>query len=457
MHNELRELYDRKRAEVSNNIVAFIGIGALLGYAFFWLLYLPWAKVAETLLVLVSVYVLFRRPANLTRVVRQPVGLLLLVWLLLAVVNAFVNMEYFKGYMVIQLHEVRHYTKIFLFIILAWWMSGFPRIVFLTLFLASVGFLLGPLVAGYDYAHEIQIFKAGRRITLGYWNWEHVSVYAGFTLLFFSVFYRRIRDVLPNHKWLGTALVVVGILYSMVVVYGANTRATYLGLGIAVLAWGGYQIYRLYIGKPLINRKQIVTIGAIFVGIVVVFASLGFNPFSKVVQRIDAEQDVIDQLASGELDNIRMSSLGKRIYTWRYAFHKLKKHPWIGLGPRTREQILAEPQVNKAIRRQGTGHFHNSYIELLLAYGILGALIFVALVSHIVYGVVQARKQGLIPDDIFNFLLLFSVYWFCVNLVESYVIYTTGFFINAIVGGAAYTFYLKFRIGYQNEATAASH
>jgi O-antigen ligase len=455
MYKAILEYYEYKKEEISSRFLTILGIGALFGYALFWLSSLPLSKAAETLLFIVSVFLLIRNTKNLVRLAREPVAILLLLWVCLLGANFFFDYEYYKNFMSLQLHEARHYVKWFLFVVVAWWLSGFPRIAFLVLFLACLGFLFGPLVSGYDFSKEIELFEAGRRITLGYWNWEHVSVYASFTLVCLVVFCRRIVGLWPNHKWLGIAIVALGSSYSLIVIYAANTRATFIGLGLAALVWGFYQLYMLSAGKLAIQKKQALLFILPLLLIVLIFSAMDFNPFSKFTKRIGREQDVIENLVAGEFDNIRMSSLGTRIYLWRFALKKLEENPLIGLGPRTREQILKQKHVNARIRNTGIGHFHNSYIELLLAYGIFGMLIFVAVVSYIVYGVVQARKRHLMPDDIFNFVLVFSVYWFSVNLVESYFIYTTGFYINALLGGVAFTFYLKAKRSARQETEIA--
>jgi O-antigen ligase len=380
---------------------------------------------------------------------------MLILWFVLLLTNFYIDHEYYKGHMSLQLAEARHYTKLFLFVILAWWMSGFPRIVFFVLFLAVIGFLLGPMISGYDYIHGINIVKHGGSISLGYRNREHTSVYASFTLLFFVLFRKRLVNLWPDRQWIGVLVVTIGVSYSLIVIYVATTRATYFGFGIAILAWVFYQIYKIYVDKLSVNKNKVLKVGLVLTILFLVFVMVGFNPFSKFAKRMNEERDVIGQLVGGDFDDLRLSNIGVRIYLWTYAIEKLKDQPLVGLGPRTREQLLAEKQVPDRVKKAGIGHFHNSYIELLLAYGILGAFIFAAMVSYIIYGVVQARKKQLMPDDMFNFVLVFSVYWFSVNLVESYFIYTTGFYINALLGGTAITFYLKAKHSYRQEVEIA--
>jgi O-antigen ligase len=153
---------------------------------------------------------------------------------------------------------------------------------------------------------------------------------------------------------------------------------------------------------------------------------------------------VIEKIMTGDLDKVPLSSIGIRIHTWRKAVGWIQERPWTGWGPKSRKALYANSDLPPSIKKQ-FGHFHNSIIEITLAYGLVGLAVFMLIAGVVGYRAWWAWRRGLMPDDVFFFLGAFFIYWLIVNMFESYVIYTTGYYINALVGGAAYTFYLASR------------
>jgi len=214
MRGEIIKAFELKKHEVGNRYLTIIGLCALFLYAFTWLLYLPFSKAAETILVIISLYVFFRKSPDYLSIIRNPVGLIFILWLFLLVSNFVVNIEYYVDHLPQQFDEARHYTKIFLFFICAWWMSGSSQIIFFTLFAATLGFIFGTVFNDHDFIHEYELFKRGGRIALGYKNAEHLSVYASFTLFFFIVFYKRIIALIPKYQWLAFLIInISGLLF----------------------------------------------------------------------------------------------------------------------------------------------------------------------------------------------------------------------------------------------------
>jgi len=254
-----------------------------------------------------------------------------------------------------------------------------------------------------------------------------------------------------KYQWLAFLIIFLGALYSIVIIYAANTRATILGIAISFLVYVIYKLHLTYSGKTTRNRKKTIIISGSLIGLVLVFSLLNFNPFERVAERFYKEKDDIVNLLTMKDAEFSSPSIGPRAIIWTFAIDSLKEQPLMGYGARTRKQLLYGNDILKNFNRN-IGHFHNSYIELTFAYGILGLLIVSGLVIHVIYAASQTRKSGKMPDDIFDFLILFSTYWFLVNLAESYIIYTTGYYVNALLGGIAYTFYLHNKVDNSSEA-----
>ncbi len=93
-----------------------------------------------------------------------------------------------------------------------------------------------------------------------------------------------------------------------------------------------------------------------------------------------------------------------RVGLLRYGLERWRERPWFGWGPGTRVAAMAS-----SVPRD-VGHLHNTYLELLVRLGLVGALIFGAglwLVARSVWRGVRAGK--LAPDSFVFIVAAFAV------------------------------------------------
>src|SRR5690554_7621192 len=76
---------------------------------------------------------------------------------------------------------------------------------------------------------------------------------------------------------------------------------------------------------------------------------------------------------------------------------------------------------------------HNSYIEMLVRYGFIGAAIFLILFIWIGIQLHQAYRHKVIDKDIYGFLLLSFIFMAVINLTESYFFYWTGSYLITLL------------------------
>lgn len=427
---------------------AYTAIISLFCYAFFWLSYLPISQAAESLIVLFSIFVFLRNPSNYSLIITEFVGRIFLVWLLLIVLNIYLNPDYYDQIFDEQITEVRHYSKLFLFFMVAWWLSGSNSASRTVLCLAAFGFVVGTFVTVDSYFSEInEYFFDKRRIDFGYKNAQHTAVYAAFSFVVITSFYKRIISHFISYKKSVSLLIIMTLIYIVFVLLAAETRATIISLVIAYLSYALYFFVKSK--KHMINAVK--KAAPVLISILVVFFVLdqiNINPLKKLTSRVASEKDVVEGVFKGDIDSVRTSSIGIRILSWKYAISELEKSPVVGFGPASR-RIIPSSKLKEIDEKSESvdnlGHFHNSYIELLFAYGISGLAVLFTLVAYVIYGVRQARKQNIMDDDIFMFIYVFSIYWLIVNLFESYIIFTTGYYLNTLLGAVAFTFYLNYK------------
>lgn len=88
-----------------------------------------------------------------------------------------------------------------------------------------------------------------------------------------------------------------------------------------------------------------------------------------------------------------------RVGLLRHGFERWRERPWFGWGPGTRVAPMA-PSVPRNV-----GHLHNTYLELLVRFGLVGALMFGAALGLVARSVWRGLRAGKLAPDSFIFIV----------------------------------------------------
>lgn len=423
------------------------GIISLFIYAGFWLLDKDISATGEALMVLFFLLAMFSGKGRI--LLREPLPYLFLAWLLFQTAIYLWSSSHFPELRSDHIVEARILSNVFLFIIVAWWLGGDTRRIVVVLVLSITGYLLGSIFQNGGLLDELGKIRRFQRIDLGYNNSGHTAVYSAFVFLTLLTLRRRIATYLPEKLRLpARLLLLLALVYALAMVLLTQTRATWLGLTITLVALGiGIAFKTLRGMRSAQERGQTLPHKSLFTLMIVVaisaIAITTLNIDKLIIKRIDKESEVIEKLAEGDIKHIKLSSIGIRIKIWTMGSEWFAERPLFGWGPQSRKALFWQGDqplwMKKKIR-----HLHNSYLELLVAYGITGFMLFLGLFLYIWYRSWQGWRKGAIPDDIMLFATLWTVYWLLVNIFESYLIYSaTGPYLNALVGGMLYSYHLR--------------
>ena len=350
-----------------------------------------------------------------------------------------------------HINEARTITNVFMFMVVAWWLGGESKNFTIMLLLCATGYLFGATFQDGGLLDLSSEFFKHERMDFGYKNAQHTAVYSTFVLLSLACLKTKILSHIPkNYTLLTNVLIYSTIILSIVAIVASKARATWLGLIIITAIFATIYIAR-EIKKRRRNKKQkpsrkLLTKETIWLAIattVIIVTLASYNAREVITQRLQAESDVFNTLMEGNTNNLRLSSISIRIDSWKKAIEWIKERPITGWGAQSRKALLLKSDWSPWLK-ENFGHLHNSYVEILVSYGIIGFSLFASLFVYIWYRSWQAWKAGIIPDEIMLFAGLWSIYWLIVNFFESYVIFSaTGNYINAIVAGILYTYHLK--------------
>lgn len=403
-----------------------VGWVALFFYSFFWLISSSIAKPAETIFIVCSLILLF-----LERDRRVYVYILLLLSFLLIQILAHYNyFNIFSGVGSSEIEHDRHFLKLFLCILAAYWIKGSTKAIYYLAIVAVAGFLVS-LVFKSTF-HEWQAGFYGRRVGFDYVNIQHTAVFFGLSLIA-SMF--GLLGGLENRNAAQVIICVVVGFICFSGVYITQTRAVWLALMVVLFIAGLFSFLYFFRRGKLVNTK------AIMAFIFISFAA--YTCFYSVFEKRDFLENStaysVINIFKEDRKNIVLDSAGTRLYLWSYAADKIKEKPLIGWGSESRFYLLKDEILPLEMRGKYQ-HFHNSYLELLVAYGFFGFVILALLTSQIIRGCFSLIKKE-------NFylgvgLLCSWMFFLIVNIFESYIIFSTARFFFFIFGGVALSYYL---------------
>jgi O-antigen ligase len=315
---------------------------------------------------------------------------------------------------------------------------------FLILVGAAVGLLAFLLF--HSSIEEWQLSWQGARVDFGFRNAQHAGVFFGTGLLGISFLgHRLVRSSLRSARMLG----VLGVLaFAALMIYGVvatQVRAVWMGLIMASFLIGMVYLFSADL-KSLISwfkqLKHIVLTLLIIAFLSTVASALDIQ--DRMLHRVGQERISMQTVQeASQFEEKELKSSGIRIALWTASLRWIHERPLLGWGSNSVSQLIRADSRFNAQFKQSFGHLHNSKLEILVAVGIVGLCGIGGVFILLIKSVLSARRTKAMPKDAFLFALAFLVFWLTVNCFESYVNYSTGFYINTIVASFLYSFYIQ--------------
>lgn len=210
-----------------------------------------------------------------------------------------------------------------------------------------------------------------------------------------------------------------------------QARGAWLGAAVALpallLFWGA-----------LARRRGLVVSGAA-VGVVLLLAILALNlapSLPPLVERLPG----IERLAS--LGDMSSGSTAARVTIWRASLPLIAARPLLGYGPETTELAFAPVYPPQLVYYQGRGvavdRLHNLLLDQAVSTGLLGLLVFLALVAVSLWSAARALWRG--PDLRARLLaaaILAALLGHLVDLLFSFDLTASGTVFYLLIGMAA--------------------
>jgi O-antigen ligase len=421
----------------------FAGLVLIYLYAFSKISFADAFDFVEAIFVIVLLYGFFRYGGTL----RSSLPLWL-VWASIAVVLiTWVSAQISHPEWAESNPRLEHLARHFLFVLMAFWLAGSERKVLWFFGLALLGLLFSPWSLGGGWG-EVMSGLQGERIDFGIRNSQHTGILFGLAALFLLVFFRRL--VLGGRAWLRGVVWLAVLGFCLYVVFATHTRSVPLAFAvlalIAVFVGLWLLVFRSRYTVALVHHNRVVvatlllTVSVAVVALTAFFATMD-QAGDSGYQRLVDDVEMLAQARSGDLSELPRTSMGYRVVSWRAAVDWFAQRPITGWGGNAGGLVIQHTDWLQAyIGDFSLGHLHNSYVEVLVRYGLLGFSIYLVLMVWTARGAHKAWKNGNMPGDFLVFFLVFFVFWAIVNLFESYMFYGTGVYVFNLVMAALLSF-----------------
>ncbi|MDN3554971.1 O-antigen ligase family protein [Halomonas maura] len=356
------------------------------------------------------------------------------LWLLLAVV-AVQLISWGGGYLhhpewVTDTPQLDRLAKWFLFIGLAWWLGGSSRATLLAWGLALLG-LMAAVFWPEGSLEQWRLGLEGTRAEFAIRNSQHDAMLFGTGLLGLVCFAARCWRERGAPTWGWRVAWSLALVVCLVGIGITQTRAVWLALFVvmpllAVLSWWGWR-------RP--SRKAWWGFAAVF--LLILLGAMAFH--EPVAERLANENRILAQAMEGDWKSIPYSSIGNRLLTWRASLEWIAERPLIGWGEEGRSLVIDHTEWLPEKTQELYGHLHNTFLEILVSYGLLGLSVVLALIAWIGLGTWQAWRAGVMPGDIALFGAGFFVFYAIVSQFESYGSFWTGVYVQNLVAGGLVT------------------
>lgn len=429
---DYNQVFSSDYQRAPNSPMTWLGVASMLAFALVFWLSRDLGRICEV----TAVFVLVLSAWQVWRQDRSEwLWLLMAGWLIfMAGVNfsAMLNYPQFDGD---HIRYSRYYLRLFLFLVAGWWLGGNLKTVCIFLGLAALGLFVEVFVQCGTMQWGDQLDNTGR-VEFAFRNAQHTAVLFSVTLIGLLCFWKRFFRIKPCGLQSGAILLWLALVgVSFVIIAGTQTRQVFPAFFLCMCTTGVWAIMR---AKTLQLSLRRILLPCISVSLVLIAVVLLFEPFEGVLYRYEQERETISQVMQGDFNDIAINSAGIRIYLWQLAGEKIWEAPLTGHGGATRYLIIEESDLPNFIK-EIFHHFHNGYLEIGVAFGLPGLLILPLLLSILGIRLIRARQKNMVPEDFMLFGLLSLIFFAVVNLFESYVMYRSGYFFMAIIGGTIYT------------------
>lgn len=282
--------------------------------------------------------------------------------------------------------------------VVAFWVAGREDRCRRMLLLCLAGLLLE--AARHMDAHALGNIMALRREDFGL-RLLGAPLYAAIAMLGLLVFRHDIQAWLRGHlrrPWRRFAYAGLTAAFAalLMMFLFAQSRSSWLAALLAFPLTGlGLLLSGSWRSPKRLLRRIGVALGAVALLALVLAPSVG----GMLAKRVASESQTWSAMVAGRWDEVPYTSIGRRFHMTMHGLRWFAEAPLTGIGPGgVAPRLQATEQLN--IHED----LHNSYLDLAVETGLIGALLLFGGLVWSYVGLVQAYREGVVGREMFWFL-----------------------------------------------------
>lgn len=321
------------------------------------------------------------------------------------------------------------WLRLSLFFVIAWFLRGSLTRIKWFLLLSLLGLLLGVGIRT-DWTTLWPLIGTTHREGFG-WGINTFGLFSVSVLLGLIVMGSRLLKAAQGKRLVfissvGGWLLLVIVMLQMSLQTG--TKGAWLA-GVIVLictlillAWKDYRD-----GSAAATLVGLVVVAAMFAIIALNVDSIG--------SRLSVGDELKVMFSADALEDAAPSSVMGRVYVWHLAVEAWSQAPFFGLGSVASSELIANASNE---RMHILSHFHNMYLEVLVAWGLVGAIVAFTVLVLLFRSLWNSYYIGVLPLDYALLIGALLVVWLLWGFTEFRMIHVDGMFHWYLIAGLAY-------------------
>lgn len=385
----------------------WIGIAGLYSFALCAIASISGANIGLTLMTLALV---MQFPAFWRRAHNSPLVWLILACLAYAAISATVAGSVLPDTANHQLNQLNKWGPLVLVIVVAWWLKDDPRRLHVALLLFATGVVIR-MAMYFPWKHAGAVLQ-GKDGFLDFGLWHtSFSTYLGTIVIASAVFAPRLlKWTTRSYLRIGLlALLIAVALLAMEVILLEKSRGAWIAIAVTFPP-----LLFLYV-RSLKSRRRAPSRRYVTLAVVAVLAFLSIAVLLQkgwLSQRAFSEKQTWHDILEGDLAQVPHTSIGTRIYLYRFGFEHWLEKPWFGWGTGSEDHLMELAGYRPDVYMPP--HFHNIVLEALVRFGVVGFALGAAIVWMVYRSLWLLYHRGRLAPDWYYFLmgmLAFNLVW----------------------------------------------
>jgi O-antigen ligase len=412
-------------------LVELAGIFGLYATAFFARLVPSLAYVGLTVMVLAF---LLQLPRIWPQLRRDALFRLVALFTLYLVLLTGWSVVKFPDIAALQVSDAWSLLQTWFFLMAAWWFGRRQDRMLLALLLALTGLVIKTVYV-LDPEQLAAIFHGARS---GF-GMSHISfsLYSATAILGLLVLAPRIWGSMQQRGRFALRLTLWTLCLVLMIegLIATQSRITWIACVLVFVPVLVIHLRNWLRAHPTLPRSRIAMVGLLML---VISGGLLLVNADTLRHRLQVERDTAAAILALDLKRIptdRESSLGVRFHLYQYGFNKWRERPLFGWGPGATKPLI-DLQQQKELR--DWPHLHNTYLEILLRLGLVGAAFYLAGAWLLLRALLRAHRSGTLAPDLALYLygvFALTAIW---SITDFRMIHADWLFYSLLFGGIAY-------------------